>query len=61
MKKERKEKCDIKVWSGACEHKTYSTLSDKYLCDTCGTIVKIDHEVSHEGFVHIKGDEETVS
>ena len=56
-----KERCDIKVWSGACEHETYSSLSEKYLCDSCGTIAKMDHEVSHEGFVHIKGDEDTVS
>jgi len=56
-----RERCDIKVWSGACEHKTYSTLGDKYLCDSCGTIATMDHEVSHAGFVHIRGDDDSVS
>lgn len=53
----KNERCDIKVWSGACEHDTYSDLSEKYLCDACGTIAGMEHEVSHEGFVHIKGDD----
>jgi hypothetical protein len=56
-----KERCDIKVWSGACEHSSYESLGDKYLCDVCGTITDGDHEVSHEGFVHISGDEHSLS
>jgi hypothetical protein len=58
---ETTERCDVKVWSGSCEHATYANLSEKYLCDACGTISRLDHEVSHKGFIHIKGDEETVS
>jgi len=56
-----KERCDVKVWSGACEHASYGDLSEKYLCDACGTIASVDHEVSREGFVHIKGDDDSVS
>lgn len=55
------EKCDVKVWSGACEHNSYSNSGDKYLCDTCGTIAKSDHEVRRDGFVHVSGDEQSLS
>jgi hypothetical protein len=55
-----RDRCDIKVWSGACEHASYSDLSEKYLCDACGTITGMDHEVSHKGFIHIKGDDSSV-
>ena len=55
------ERCDVKVWSGECEHVSYGDLSEKYLCDFCETIRKTDHEVNHEGFVHIKGDPESLS
>ena len=50
-------RCDVKVWSGACEHGTYTNMSEKYLCDACGKISRLDHEVSHDGFIHLKGDE----
>lgn len=56
-----KERCDVKVWSGACEHSSYERFGDKYLCDVCGTLTDSDHEVSHEGFVHISGDEDMLS
>ncbi len=46
---ERTERCDVKVWSGACEHVSYANLSEKYLCEACGTISRLDHEVSHKG------------
>jgi hypothetical protein len=55
------ERCDVKVWSGSCEHVSYENLSEKYLCDACGTISHLDHEVSHMGFYHIKGDDERLS
>ena len=55
------ERCDIKVWSGTCEHSSYENIGDKYLCDACGTINSTDHEVSHEGFVHISGDSHALS
>lgn len=57
----RTKKCDVKVWSGTCEHSSSSSLGDKYLCDTCGTITKSDHEVRREGFVHVSGDEDGLS
>ncbi|HEY5974694.1 MAG TPA: hypothetical protein VIU41_08140 [Geobacteraceae bacterium] len=55
------ERCDTKIWSGTCEHSSYKTLGEKYLCDVCGTLSSHDHEVSHEGFIHISGDEHSLS
>lgn len=50
-------RCDVRVWSGACEHDVSADMSGKYLCDACGKISRLDHEVSHEGFFHMKGDD----
>ena len=50
------DRCDIRIWSGTCEHETYSNSGERYLCVTCGTIPDLDHEVRHEIFPHIKGD-----
>ena len=55
------ERCDTKVWSGECEHVAYDNLSEKFLCDFCDSIAVLDHEVNHEGFVHIKGDPESLA
>jgi hypothetical protein len=52
------DRCDVKVWSGACEHDSYGNPGEKYLCDSCGRISRLDHEISHEGFIHLKGDED---
>ena len=54
------ERCDTKVWSGDCRHDDYTTSGDKYLCVTCGTIRNLDHEVKHESFPHIVGDEDNL-
>ncbi len=54
-------RCDVKVWSGACEHATYGDIGEKYLCDSCETISSLNHEVSHKGFIHIKGDDDRLS
>jgi hypothetical protein len=54
-------RCDSKIWSGACEHETYRTLGEKYLCDACGTIANLDHEVSRDEAVHISGDDHSLS
>lgn len=57
----RTERCDIKVWSGTCEHRSESDSGEKYLCEVCGTIAKLDHEVRREGFVHVSGDPDMLS
>ena len=52
--------CDIRVWSGSCEYETEKSGSDKYLCDTCGVIEALDHEVRHEGLPHVDGNYESL-
>ena len=53
--------CDIRVWSAACERSEYKTEGDQYLCATCGNIVGLNHEVHHEMFPHICGDDDNLS
>ena len=53
--------CDVRVWCAACERSDYKTEGDKYLCATCGKIVGLTHEVHHEVFPHVSGDEENLS
>ena len=53
--------CDIRVWCEACKHSEYKTEGEKYLCSTCGKILVLDHEVHHEGFPHISGDDDKLS
>jgi hypothetical protein len=53
--------CDVKVWSGSCERSEYTDQGDKYLCTTCGTIAGLNHEVHHEVFPHVCGDEDNLS
>lgn len=55
------ERCDIHVWSGACEHVDIEGSSARYLCDRCETIANLDHEVKHEIFPHVSGDYELMS
>ncbi len=55
------ERCDTKVWSGACEKNDYTNSSDKYLCVACGTIKNLDHEVRHEVFPLVSGDYDNLS
>jgi hypothetical protein len=43
--RERDDFCDVRVWSGDCEHTTSLYSGDKYLCDICGTIPGLEHEV----------------
>lgn len=54
------ESCDIRIWSGECEHEKYTGISQKYLCVSCGMIIGLDHEVGHEIFPHIKGETESL-
>jgi hypothetical protein len=53
--------CDVKVWSGSCERSEYSNPGEKYLCTSCGKIAGLDHEVHHEVFPHVCGDEDNLS
>ena len=56
VNRERDDLCDIRVWSGDCEHTTTLYSGDKYLCDVCETIPELDHEVRHAAMPYISGD-----
>lgn len=53
--------CDVKIWAGACQHSDYRAEGDEYLCSLCGKIIGLTHEVRHEGFPYISGDEDNLS
>ncbi len=53
--------CDIKIWSGDCEHSEYAYIGDKYLCDTCGTIPELDHEVRPATMPYVSGNYNNLS
>ena len=50
---ERDDFCDIRVWSGDCEHTTSLYSGDKYLCET---IPGLNHEVRPAALPYISGD-----
>jgi len=56
-----RERCDIHVWSGACDHGEYDDAGSRYLCDLCENIAVLDHEVRHEIFPHVSGDYDNMS
>jgi len=53
--------CDVKVWSAECEHLSYASLGDKYLCDFCETIPGLDHEVRPATMSYVSGDYDKLS
>lgn len=55
-KGERDDFCDIRVWSGECEHTSSLNSGDKYLCEICGTVPKLDHEVKPAAMPYVSGD-----
>jgi hypothetical protein len=55
------KECASKVWSAACERSNYATQSEKYLCVSCGTIPGLDHEVRHDTYSYISGDDDNLS
>ena len=55
------EGCDIKVWCEACQRSEYASDGEKYLCASGGKILVLDHEVHHEIFPHISGDDDNLS
>lgn len=52
------ESCDIRVWCKECQRNEYTTSGDKYLCNSCGKILELNHEVHHEVFPHVVGDKD---
>ena len=58
---ERDDSCDIRVWSGDCEHKTYLDSGDKYRCDVCETIPGLNHEVRRAAMPYVSGDYDNLS
>lgn len=54
------ESCDIRVWSEECRHDISTTSGEKYLCAACGKIPGLDHEVRHEIFPYVSGDEDNL-
>lgn len=48
--------CDSRTWSGECLRIEETNSGTKYLCDACGKIAVLDHEVHHEIFPHVSGD-----
>lgn len=53
--------CDIRIWSGDCEHKESLNSGDKYLCDVCETIKDLNHEVRPAAMPYVSGDYESLS
>lgn len=54
------ERCDIRVWSGECRQGEDAASGTKYLCATCETISNLDHEMHHEIFPHVSGDDDNL-
>ena len=50
------EGCDSRIWSADCFGSMDAAGGTKYLCDACGKIAFLDHEVRHEIFPHVSGD-----
>lgn len=58
---ERDDFCDIRVWSGDCEHTSSPSVGEKYLCEMCGTVPKLDHEVRPSTLCYVSGDYDKLS
>lgn len=59
--RERDDFCDIRVWSGECEHTTSLNSGDKYLCDVCETVSVLEHEVRPAALPYVSGDYDKLS
>jgi len=60
-RRERDDFCDIRIWSGDCEHSESLNSGDKYLCDVCDTIKDLNHEVRHAALPYVSGDYDCLS
>jgi len=56
VSRERDDFCDVRVWSGDCEHTTSLYSGDKYLCDICETIPGLEHQVIAAPLPYVSGD-----
>lgn len=56
VRRERDDFCDIRIWSGDCEHATSEDMGDKYRCDICESIPELDHEVKRATLPYVSGD-----
>lgn len=54
-------RCDIKVWSPDCQQSKFNDDSEKYLCSSCKTIPSLNHEMRHDQFPYICGDDDLLS
>ncbi|MBK5275715.1 MAG: hypothetical protein JJE30_11760 [Desulfuromonadales bacterium] len=59
--RERDDFCDVRVWSGDCEHVTSLYSGDKYLCDICNAIPGLDHKVIAAAMPYVSGDYDMLS
>jgi hypothetical protein len=59
--RERDDFCDIRVWSGDCEHTTSLYSGDKYLCDICESVRGLEHEVRPATLPYVSGDYQNLS
>lgn len=48
--------CDIRVWSGECEHPKFSSTGDRFLCEVCESIGGLDHGVMRAAMPYVSGD-----
>lgn len=53
--------CDVRIWSGDCNHSTSQYSGDKFLCDVCESIPKLDHEVRPAALPYVSGDYDNLS
>ena len=61
VKRERDNRCDVRVWSEECKHPASLDSGDKYLCDFCKTIPGLDHEVCPAPLSYVSGDYDKLS
>ena len=59
--RERDNFCDVRVWSGDCEHTTSLYSGDKYLCDICEIIPGLEHAVIPAALPYVSGDYNSLS
>jgi len=59
--RKRDEECDVKVWSGACQRDSYESQSEKYLCSACGNVPASNHQMQHDPFPYLNGNDDELS